>query len=75
MYNYSLALAHRVQHLKNQLNRGYNKLPKKKKSYKKLIKPFSSIKSSKNWTIVKYLYNSYPWVLIIILVNTREDEV
>lgn len=48
-------------HLKNQLNRGYNKLPKKKKNLtKKLIKPFSSIKSSKNWTIVKYLYNSYP---------------
>ena len=57
-------------HLKNQLNRGYNKLSIKKKSYKKLIKPFSSIKSSKNWTIVKYLYNSYPRVLIIILVNT-----
>ena len=47
-------------HLNNQLNRGYNKLPIKKKSAKKLIKTFSSIKSSKNWTIVKYLYNSYP---------------
>ena len=46
-------------HLKNQLNRGYNKLPKKNLT-KKLIKPFSSTKSSKNWTIVKYLYNSYP---------------
>jgi hypothetical protein len=27
-------------HLKNQLNRGYNKLPKKKKSYKKINKAF-----------------------------------
>jgi hypothetical protein len=27
-------------HLKNQLNRGYNKLQKKKKSYKKINKAF-----------------------------------
>jgi hypothetical protein len=47
-------------HLKNQLHRSYNELTRENKSYKKLIKPFSSIKSSKDWTIVKYLCNSYP---------------
>ena len=42
-----------------------------KKSIKhELLKVFSSIKASKDWTIVKYLYNSYSWALMIILVNT-----
>jgi hypothetical protein len=34
------------------------------------LKVFSSIKASKDWTIVKYLYNSYSWALMTILVNT-----
>jgi hypothetical protein len=42
----------------------------KKSIQQELLKFFSSIKASKDWTIVKYLYNSYPWVLMIILVNT-----
>ena len=44
-----------------------------KKSIKhELLKVFSSIKASKDWTIVKYLCNSATWALMMILVNTKK---
>jgi hypothetical protein len=58
MYLYFVAIAHRVQHkvLENKVSK--LKLIINKKSYKKIIQVFSSIKASKDWTIVKYLCNS-----------------
>ena len=61
-------------YLKNQLSRSYSKLKLiiNKKIYKKIIQVFSSIKASKDWTIVKYLCNSATWALMMILVNTKK---